>query len=114
MRHAGILVAALLSMVGSTACTVRATAPGVVVRGPEVVVSTRPPPPVRIEEVPAPPGPAEVYVWQPGHWHWNGADYVWKPGRYERRPSTTARWVPAEWVAKPNGQWVFHSGHWVG
>jgi WXXGXW repeat (2 copies) len=112
MRNCAIVVMGLLSVLSSTACTVRATAPSVVVRTPEIVVS-RPPPPIRVEEMPPPPGAPEAYVWQPGHWHWNGQDYVWRAGHYEHRPSATARWVPAEWVAKPNGQWVFHPGHWV-
>ncbi len=105
MRASGALVVGLLSVVGITGCTVRATAPSVIVRTPEIRVS-RPPPPA--------PGSPEVYVWQPGHWHWNGADYMWRAGHYEHRPSATAHWVAAEWVAKPNGSWAFHPGHWVG
>ena len=29
-----------------------------------------PPPPLYQEVVPAPPGPR--WIWQPGHWQWNG------------------------------------------
>jgi hypothetical protein len=107
------LLAALAAL--STACTVTATAPRVVVQ-PEVVgevVVARPPPPLRVEVIPSPP-PAhpELWVWQPGHWHWDGHEYLWRPGHYEKRPSASAYWVPPEWVAR-NGQWVFRPGHWA-
>jgi hypothetical protein len=75
---------------------------------PVVVVSA--PPPLQAETVPPPP--AEGYVWQPGHWRWNGAQYVWFPGRYELRPATATAWVPAHWDAR-GGQWVFVPGHWA-
>jgi hypothetical protein len=44
-----------------------------------VFVGFAPPVPV-VEAVPAPPAPG--YVWQPGYWSWNGAQYVWVPGVY--------------------------------
>jgi hypothetical protein len=105
-----VVAASIAATTLVSGCTVRATAPAVVVRGPEVIV-TRPPPPLRVEEVPPPPSPS--YAWQPGHWHWNGADYVWKPGHYVERPYAAAHWVPPQWVER-NGQWVFHAGHWAG
>jgi hypothetical protein len=103
------LAAMLVTM--SAACTVTATAPRVVVQPPlaEVVVA-RPPPPVRVEVIPAAPG-AE-WVWQPGHWRWEHNEYVWRPGHYEKRPGAAAYWVRPEWVAR-NGQWVFQPGHWA-
>ena len=89
---------------------VRIRAPVVTVS--EVIVS-RPPPPPRYESVPPPPrGAVELFVWQPGHWHWDGRDYDWKPGHYEKRPAKTAEWVAHAWVARGN-QWVFVPGHWV-
>jgi WXXGXW repeat (2 copies) len=57
-------------------------------------------------------GPPEMFVWQPGHWRWDGHDYAWHPGHYERRPAREAVWVPPEWVDR-GGQWVFRPGHWV-
>jgi hypothetical protein len=95
--------------IGISACTVE---PAKIVVT-ETVVS-RPPPPVRVEQIPPPPtSHPELVVWQPGHWHWNGHDYEWYPGRYEKRPSTTAVWVPPEWVPRGNNEWVFKPGHWV-
>jgi WXXGXW repeat (2 copies) len=99
------------------ACTVTATAPRVVVHTPDVVVGevvvARAPPPIRVEEIPAPPAAhPELWVWQPGHWRWEHGDYVWHRGHYERRPAAAAVWVQPEWVER-GGQWVFRPGHWV-
>ena len=66
-----------------------------------------PPVPVpRAEVVPATPGPR--YIWRPGHWYWDGRDYVWHRGVYiERRPAYHA-WVPGHWG--PRGRWI--PAHW--
>src|SRR5579875_2200378 len=37
-----------------------------------------PPPPLRREVVPAPPGAG--WVWRAGFWRWNGYRWVWVPG----------------------------------
>jgi len=76
----------------------------------EVVVA-HPPPAARVEAVPAPPGPPEIWVWQAGHWRWNGRDYVWQPGRYVERPHRAAEWVPAHYQERAGG-WVYVPGHW--
>lgn len=76
----------------------------------EVVVSRPPPAPVT-EVVPAAPGPAELWAWQPGHWRWDGREYAWQPGRYVERPHRAAQWVPPHWETRgPN--WVYAAGHW--
>ena len=69
------------------------------------------PPPLRVEPVPPPPSPA--HEWVPGHWQWNGAQWVWRPGHYLRRPTPVSYWVPAEWVATPRGRWRYVPGHWA-
>jgi hypothetical protein len=69
----------------------------VVVHPPELavteVVVARPPPPVRVEQVPPPPsgGPPEMFVWQPGHWRWDGHDYALKTGYMSGGPSIGRR-----------------------
>jgi len=98
----------MLSLIMLAGCVVRARP---VVAAPVVMVAT-PPPPLRVEAVPPLPGAPRLYVWQPGHWRWNGAAYLWMPGHYDRRPAARAMWAPAEWVAR-DGQWVFRPGHWV-
>lgn len=71
-----------------------------------------PVPPIRAERVPAPPRSAVVLIWQPGHYNWNGSDYVWTAGQwveraghgtlwqdgYWQRTSQTSVWVPAHWI----------------
>lgn len=38
--------------------------------------------PLRVEERPAAPSSADV--WRPGHWDWNGHEYVWVPGQWQQ------------------------------
>ena len=40
-----------------------------------------PPPPPRVEVVPA---PRRDYVWAPGYWRWKGREHVWVSGRWVR------------------------------
>jgi WXXGXW repeat (2 copies) len=69
------------------------------------------PPPLRYEAVP-PPRPG-AYVWEPGHWHWNGVQYVWVEGRYvPRHPHRPyAQYTPGRWVWN-GGAWVWQPSHW--
>jgi hypothetical protein len=48
---------------------------------PDAIVTT--PPPAPLAETPPPP-PFPGYVWDPGHWTWDGSQYVWEPGKYHR------------------------------
>jgi hypothetical protein len=79
-------------------------------------VAAQPPPPYapipppRVEVIPAPPGAR--FIWQPGHWHWDGATYVWVPGRYVQRFAHYHHWVPGAWVLGGHG-WVWVPAHWV-
>lgn len=73
------------------------------------VIAPAPPPELR-GEVP-PPAPSASYIWQPGHWSWNGVQYFWQPGRYVERPAASANFVPGHWEHQPNG-WVWLEGRW--
>jgi hypothetical protein len=53
-----------------------------------------------------------VYVWQPGHWRWNGHEYAWHPGQYAERPAHVERWIAPHWD-EHGGQWIFVEGHWA-
>lgn len=75
------------------------------------VRAPRPPPPIRVEAIPAPNRPVEQVVWRPGHWHWNGREYVWIPGVYIERPRHEAVWVEGHWDAF-GAEWVWRPGHW--
>jgi WXXGXW repeat (2 copies) len=94
---------AILRVICAAALTLT-TVPGVA----RVVVGFGPPVAV-VEPIPAPPAPG--YIWQPGYWAWNGAQYVWVPGRYVVAPYAGAVWVPGAWV-RIGGGWVWHAGHW--
>jgi hypothetical protein len=67
-----------------------------------------PPPPY---EPPPPPPPGPTYIWQPGHWRWNGYRYVWFPGRYVVRGPRYGHFVPGHWAMR-YGQWVWVPQHW--
>jgi hypothetical protein len=70
----------------------------------------KPPPPLRYEAVPPPPGAS--YAWVPGHWRWDGYRYIWVAGRYDVRRPSWHRWVNGRWVVV-NGRWTWVPGHWV-
>jgi hypothetical protein len=68
-----------------------------------------PVPEPRIEQVPPPPG--ERFVWEPGHWHWDGAAYVWIGGHYVLRHRHWGAYEPGRWVLR-DGDWVWVPAHW--
>jgi len=68
-----------------------------------------PMPPPRMEPMPPPPGGA--YIWRPGHWAWNGRQYVWISGRYVPRQSSYHQWVEGRWVMR-GGRWEWIPPHW--
>ncbi len=78
---------------------------------PPVVIAPGAPPPIREEVVPPPPGPAEVSIWTPGHWEWNGRSYFWVGGHYVERPEPGLFWEPGRWTAR-HGHWEWIGGHW--
>lgn len=67
---------------------------------------------------PVPP-PREEFVpelrrdrlWEPGHWHWNGREYVWIRGHEIRWRERYRRFVPGQWIFR-GGRWVWIGGHW--
>ncbi len=65
----------------------------------------------RYEVVPPPRG--ERFVWQPGHWHWNGYRYVWYPGIYVERRPHYRHWAEGRWIWSPRyGRYLWSRGHW--
>jgi hypothetical protein len=75
-------------------------------RGVELEIGVAPPP-ARVEVVPA---PREGYVYDRGHYEWDGQQYQWREGRYiERREGH--EWRPS--VIEHHGdKWRFRAGHW--
>ncbi|WP_146002778.1 YXWGXW repeat-containing protein [Telmatospirillum siberiense] len=78
---------------------------------PAVVYIPRPPPAEMVEAMPPPPDPRPIWVWQKGHWRWDGREYVWHPGHWFERPPHVAEWVPPHWEQHANG-WFLIEGHW--
>jgi YXWGXW repeat-containing protein len=67
----------------------------------------QPPPPPRVEVVPA---PRSGYVWVPGHYQYRTDNYVWAEGSWEpARPGYVFR-APA-WVER-EGRWVYQPPRW--
>lgn len=71
----------------------------------------QPVPPPRREPIPPPPGGR--FVWEPGHWHWNGRQYIWITGRYVETRPRQPRWVEGQWIWGPRAQrWFWRPAHW--
>ena len=66
-----------------------------------------PAPPVEV----VPPPPGRAFVWEPGHWQWNGVAYAWEPGRYLARQAHFAHFIPGHWSLRHVG-WVWVPAHW--
>ncbi|MHA3735762.1 YXWGXW repeat-containing protein [Pseudomonas sp. Eth.TT006] len=74
----------------------------------QVVIVQQAPPPMRVEVM---PGPRPGYVWDQGHWRWEGRGYVWLPGHWQP-VRYGAHWKPGHWQARgPNWYWI--EGHWA-
>jgi len=80
-----------------------------------VVIAPTAPPAPRMETIPPPPSaePQAMY-WRPGHWRWDGANWIWAPGDYAQRPQPQAVWEPGHWAQRPNGGYVWVDGRWQG
>src|SRR5437867_3511023 len=72
----------------------------------EVFVRVAPPPP-RTEVVPP---PRQGWIWEPGHWEWNGHRHVWRHGVWVRERRGWRYHEPA-WV-EHDGRWRFERGRW--
>jgi hypothetical protein len=104
---AGALCAALALVPALSGCVVEERRPATV----EILAPRQPPPP-RVEIIPTPQRPPDVVEWRPGHWLWDGREYIWVAGEYIERPHHEARWVPGHWDERPNGTWAWIQGHW--
>ena len=72
-------------------------------------LAPNPPPPPQAE-TPL-PAPSPTFVWEPGHWYWNGVQYQWQSGQYIAKPTTTATYTPGHWEQRPEG-WLWVGGQW--
>jgi len=62
---------------------------------------------------PIPPAPGSRFVWQPGHWQWNGTQYIWIAGHYTKSNPQRLLWVEGHWVWSAREQrWNWRPPHW--
>lgn len=68
-----------------------------------------PPPPARVEIIPA--EPSATAVWMDGEWIWRRAQWAWMPGRWVNPPDGAAF---APWVFErgPDGRLWYAAGAW--
>jgi hypothetical protein len=62
-------------------------------------------------EGPPPPPPGPRFVWEPGHWQWDGYRYAWIGGHYIPAGPRYAHFIHGHW-ANSYGRWVWVPGHW--
>ncbi len=91
-------------LVAFAVCALTAGPAGVALAQPSAI-----PPPYA--EEPPPPLPGPRYIWEPGHWHWDGVGWEWRRGHYIIRNVGWHEFVPGHWAQRGPG-WVWIPGHW--
>ena len=72
----------------------------------EIEIRTAPPPP-RVEVVPV---PREGFIYEPGHYSYDGEKYVWADGRFiQQREGRT--YTPYA-LERRGDNWYFRPGYW--
>jgi len=71
-----------------------------------------PVPPLQAEQQPLPPVSAEVQIWRPGHWEWDGRGYVWVPGQFQVKGNLTGAYQQGHWQ-QDQGGWVWVPWRWL-
>ena len=72
----------------------------------EIVVRIAPP----VDRVEVVPAPRRGYVWEPGHWQWNGHRHVWRAGHWERARTGYVYNAP-RWTER-DGRWHYEARRW--
>ena len=115
MRHArgslGLL--ALASALAGHACSAEIPVPftGSHTRNEEPIVIPYPPPPARVEVVPARPKDIPSAVWIDGEWQWKARRWVWAPGQWQA-PVAGGYYAPPTTVRFEDGTLEFYAGTW--
>lgn len=73
-----------------------------------VVAIENQPPEDLYEQVDGCPGAG--YVWQKGHWQWNGS-WAWTKGNWAQPPHENGIYVPGYW-RKSHHHWEWVAPHW--
>ena len=109
-----IALAALAGSAAFVACGApRLPAPSFVEQPTSALAQAKyPPPPARVEWVPAPPEDKKAkLVWLDGEWTWQGRAWGWKPGRWVAPPEN-AKYSPWTMVRDKLGTVWVAEGKW--
>ncbi|HSY20645.1 MAG TPA: YXWGXW repeat-containing protein [Polyangiaceae bacterium] len=108
IRTAAVPLAAALAVVA--ACAGSLPRPAYVAQTTDALAPVPyPPPPARVETVPAEPRPGAV--WIDGEWVWQGRLFAWRRGRWVMPPEG-ARFAPWTTVRGEDGTVYFAGGTW--
>ncbi|MGD1009540.1 MAG: YXWGXW repeat-containing protein [Candidatus Aminicenantales bacterium] len=55
--------------------------------------------------------PGDGYIWTPGYWAWDGAEYYWVQGTWVMAPELGYLWTPGYWGWDGEG-FLFNEGYW--
>ncbi len=67
------------------------------------------PPALPVYEQPICPG--DGYIWTPGYWAYDDAEYYWVPGTWVESPEVGYLWTPGYW-GWGGSAFLFHEGYW--
>jgi hypothetical protein len=76
-----------------------------------VIVAQPPPPPPPPQEY-ASPQPSPDAYWVPGHYNWDGNQYVFVSGYWTVPPQHYHQYVESHWVVRGDGRYVYVRGYW--
>jgi hypothetical protein len=111
MRGRAVILGAVFGTIAALACGVpRLPAPPLARQPTEALIEVPyPPPPPRVETVPA--APRSTAVWIDGEWTWQTRRWAWRPGRWVLSP-VEARFTPWTTVRDRLGTLYFAEGTW--
>jgi hypothetical protein len=103
MTNRRLFLGSLLA--GGFAALAPALAPALAQEGPPPY---RPVPELRREEVPP---PRRGFLWEPGHWRWDGREYFWVRGRWIEEGPRFRHFVHGHWERR-GPAWFWVEPHW--
>jgi hypothetical protein len=80
-------------------------------RDEQTIAIPYPPPPARVEVVPAMPKDIPGAVWVDGEWQWKGRRWVWSPGQWQA-PLLGGYYAPPTVVRFEDGTLEYYAGTW--
>jgi len=69
-------------------------------------------PAIPAERLPPPPASTVTLIWQPGHYDWDGTNYVYIKGRWVSRGGHGPLWQDGMWH-RAGSRWEWVPAHWL-